>query len=117
MRYQKPFIYFSYLRIYYFIAAFQTLPNVSTRYFASRFASFGFVQRKAVHLYFRKKIKQPDRSQHCGCINFYYDRICLLQNFTRSSIETEKQISDLLSSIIEFDNSKTDIQKPLFIIN
>lgn len=33
------------------------------------------------------------------------------------SIETEKQISDLLSSIIEFDNSKTDIQKPLFIVN
>lgn len=33
------------------------------------------------------------------------------------SNETEKQISDLLSSIIEFDNVKTDIQKCLFIIN
>ncbi|WP_324310179.1 hypothetical protein [Xanthomarina sp.] len=33
------------------------------------------------------------------------------------SIETEKQISDLFSSIIEFDNVKTDIQKSLFVIN
>jgi len=33
------------------------------------------------------------------------------------SNETEKQISDLFSSIIEFDNVKTDIQKSLFVIN
>ena len=84
---------------------------MSIRYLTSKSISFGFVCKTA-SLLFQKKMKQPDRSQHCGCYIFIMIQYTCYKQNREVSTETENKITAFLFTHLEqYGDPKSDIQK------